>query len=127
MVFSQDDPGFPDTVPLRESDLGLDVSHRLRIEIVPTLIRFERGREVARTYGWDRREWERLTGLTDLGPLPALIDRGRPRGEIRAACSRPVLNARRSTLPEMRGCRGATGAHCPRIAAVSPLRVRIMR
>jgi hypothetical protein len=66
-VFSQDDPGFPETVPLRESDLGLELSHRLAIEIVPTLIRREGGREVARTYGWDRAEWERLTGLTDLG------------------------------------------------------------
>ena len=67
VVYSQDDPGFPDTVPLRESDLGLDVSHRLAIEIVPTLIRFERGREVARTYGWDRGEWQRVAGLDDLG------------------------------------------------------------
>jgi hypothetical protein len=66
-VYSQDDPSFPDTVPLRESDLGLEVSHRLKIEIVPTLIRFEAGREVARTYGWDRGEWERLSGLADLG------------------------------------------------------------
>src|ERR1051325_3669434 len=61
-VYSQDDAGFPDTVPGRQGDLGLDVSHRLRIEIVPTLIRFESGREVARTYGWDRGEWERLSG-----------------------------------------------------------------
>src|SRR5579872_4571260 len=66
-VYSQDDPGFPETVPLRESDLGLDVSHRLKIEIVPTLIRFEGGREVARTYGWDRGEWQRMSGLGDLG------------------------------------------------------------
>lgn len=66
-VYSQDDPSFPETVPLRESDLGLDVSHRLRIEIVPTLIRFERGQEVARTFGWDRGEWQRLSGLDDLG------------------------------------------------------------
>jgi hypothetical protein len=66
-VYSQDDPSFPDTVPLREGDLGLDVSHRLKIEIVPTLIRFERGREVGRTYGWDRAEWQRLTGVADLG------------------------------------------------------------
>lgn len=66
-VFSQDDPSFPDTVPLRESDLGLELSHRLKIEIVPTLIRLEGGREVARTYGWDRAEWERLSGLSDLG------------------------------------------------------------
>ncbi|HEY8873538.1 MAG TPA: thioredoxin family protein [Stellaceae bacterium] len=66
-VYSQDDPTFPDTVPGRQGDLGLDVSHRLKIEIVPTLIRLENGREVARTYGWDRGEWERLTGVSDLG------------------------------------------------------------
>jgi hypothetical protein len=66
-VYSQDDPSFPETVPLRYSDAALDVSHGLRIEIVPTLIRLEGGREVARTYGWDRAEWERLTGLGDLG------------------------------------------------------------
>ncbi len=45
-VYTQDDPGFPETVPSREADLGLDVSHRLKIEIVPTLIRMEGGREV---------------------------------------------------------------------------------
>jgi len=66
-VFSQDDAAFPETVPGRQGDLGLDLSHRLKIEIVPTLIRFEGGREVARTFGWDRGEWERLTGLADLG------------------------------------------------------------
>ncbi len=49
-VYTQDDPGFPETVPSREADLDLDVSHRLGIEIVPTLIRFEGGRESARTY-----------------------------------------------------------------------------
>src|SRR5579884_3846412 len=67
-VYSQDDANFPDTVPGRAGDLGLDLSHRLKIEIVPTLIRFEGGREVARTYGWDRAEWERLTGVAGLGP-----------------------------------------------------------
>ena len=66
-VYTQDDPGFPETVPSREADLDLDVSHRLGIEIVPTLIRFEGGREVARTFGWDRAEWERLTGIAGLG------------------------------------------------------------
>src|SRR5438105_1234651 len=38
-VYSQDDASFPDTVPGRLGDLGLDISHHLRIEIVPTLIR----------------------------------------------------------------------------------------
>ena len=66
-VFSQDDATFPDEVPGRQGDLALDVSHRLGIEIVPTLIRFEGGREAARTYGWDRAEWERIAGIAGLG------------------------------------------------------------
>ena len=66
-VFTQDDPSFPDTVPGPVHDLALDLSHRLKIEIVPTLIRLEGGREIARTYGWDRGEWERLTGVSGLG------------------------------------------------------------
>src|SRR3954465_14137422 len=67
IVFTQDDPTFPDTVPAPVHDLALDMSHRLKIEIVPTLIRLEGGRETARTYGWDRAEWERLTGISGLG------------------------------------------------------------
>jgi hypothetical protein len=66
-VYTQDDPTFPETVPMRVDDHRLDVSHQLKIEIVPTLVRFEGGREVARTYGWDRGEWERLTGVDELG------------------------------------------------------------
>ncbi|MBV9015403.1 MAG: thioredoxin, partial [Alphaproteobacteria bacterium] len=66
-VFTQDDPSFPDTVPGPVHDLALDLSHRLKIEIVPTLIHLEGGREIARTYGWDRGEWERLTGVSGLG------------------------------------------------------------
>ena len=70
-VYTQDDPSFPETVPGRIDDTALDVSHRLKIEIVPTLIRFEGGREVGRTYGWDRGEWERLTGDRRARPRPA--------------------------------------------------------
>jgi thiol-disulfide isomerase/thioredoxin len=66
-VFTQDDPGFPDTVPAPVDDLDLSISHRLKIEVVPTLIRLESGREIARTYGWDRGEWQRVTGVTELG------------------------------------------------------------
>ncbi|MGD9616483.1 MAG: thioredoxin family protein [Alphaproteobacteria bacterium] len=66
-VYTQDDPAFPETVPAREADLDLDVSHRLKVEIVPTLIRFDGGRETARIFGWDRAEWESLTGIADLG------------------------------------------------------------
>ncbi len=72
-VYSQDDPEFPAEVAGRVYDGELDASHRLRIEIVPTLIRFEGGREVDRTYGWDRAEWERVTGRAGLGAdLPAM-------------------------------------------------------
>jgi hypothetical protein len=67
-VYSQDDPSFPETVPQPVDDTALDVSHHFKIEIVPTLIRFENGREVARTFGWDRGDWERVSGLAGLGP-----------------------------------------------------------
>lgn len=71
-VYTQDDPAFPETVPAPIDDTALDISHRLKIEIVPTLLRLENGREVARTYGWDRDAWERLSGLGGLGGgLPA--------------------------------------------------------
>jgi len=66
-VYTQDDPAFPETVPEPIDDTGLDISHHLKIKVVPTLIRLENGREVARTYGWDRGEWQRLSGLADLG------------------------------------------------------------
>ena len=66
-VFTQDDPAFPETVAARIDDTALDVSHRLRIEIVPTLIRVQNGREVERTLGWDRAEWERVARVSGLG------------------------------------------------------------
>jgi len=66
-VYTQDDPSFPEILADRVDDRTLDVFHQLRIEVVPTLIRFEGGREVGRTYGWDRGEWERLSGIAGLG------------------------------------------------------------
>jgi hypothetical protein len=53
-----------EAVAARIYDGELDTSHRLRIEIVPTLIRFEGGQEVARTYGWDRSTIGYAYGLT---------------------------------------------------------------
>ncbi|MEJ0071871.1 MAG: hypothetical protein WDO24_27635 [Pseudomonadota bacterium] len=35
-VYSQDDPAFPETVADPIDDTALEVSHRLKIEIVPT-------------------------------------------------------------------------------------------
>lgn len=71
-VFTQDDPAFPESVP-HEYDATLDVSHGLKIEVVPTLLRREAGREVERTFGWNKAEWRKLTGLDGLGAdLPDL-------------------------------------------------------
>jgi hypothetical protein len=66
-VYTQDDPSFPENVPGRIDDTDLDVSHRLKIEVVPTLIRIEQGREIDRAFGWDRGEWERVAGIAGLG------------------------------------------------------------
>jgi len=71
-VYTQDDPAFPESVA-HEYDATLDVSHRLKIEVVPTLLRRENGREVARTYGWNKAEWRDVSGLATLGEeLPDL-------------------------------------------------------
>ncbi len=70
-VLTQDDPAFPSSVSAID-DTSLEQSFRFDIEAVPTIIRLDRGREVARTFGWDRAAWERIAGVTDLGSdLPA--------------------------------------------------------
>ncbi len=98
LVGTQDDPAFPSSVSRRLDDTALDLSHRLQIEIVPTLIRREGGREVARTYGWDRGEWERVSGVPGLGAgLPA----------VRPGCG--ALNQDPSRLEELRLRFGQTG------------------
>ncbi len=72
-VYSQDDPTFPEQVAGVIDDRELGESFRHGIEIVPTLIRFENGKETTRTEGWDVNEWRRVTGITDLGAgMPAL-------------------------------------------------------
>lgn len=71
-VYSQDDPAFPEGLPGVIDDRELAESYRHHIEIVPTLIRFESGEEVARAEGWNTEEWRRVTGIAALGDgLPA--------------------------------------------------------
>jgi len=65
-VYTQDDPAFPASVP-HDFDGSLDVSHALKIEVVPTLLRREGGREIDRTFGWHKEEWRNLTGVEALG------------------------------------------------------------
>ena len=66
-VYTQDDPTFPEELLGGVDDTDLDVSYRLGIEIVPTLIRFQDGQDIGRTYGWDRAEWERISGFQGIG------------------------------------------------------------
>ena len=71
-VWSQDDPGFPATVADVLDDRELEQSWYLKIETVPTFIRLENSVECERTVGWDRKEWQRLSGVDSLGDgLPA--------------------------------------------------------
>jgi hypothetical protein len=70
-VYTQDDRAFPAGLdPL--DDASLEVSFRLGVETVPTLLRMSGGKEEARTVGWSRAAWEKLTGISGLGAsLPA--------------------------------------------------------
>ena len=70
-VFSQDDPTFPPGLGARHDD-ALEVSYRLQVTIVPTLLRVAGGRETARAEGWHRGEWEAVAARRALGAgLPA--------------------------------------------------------
>ncbi|MBC7500805.1 MAG: thioredoxin [Herminiimonas sp.] len=72
-VYVQDDPGYAFETANVIFDHTLEHSYRLHTEIVPTLIRIEGGREIERTYGWHRDDWQRLTGVASLGvDLPAM-------------------------------------------------------
>ncbi len=71
-VYTQDDPGFPgDPAAIHDDDLAVSWHHD--IETVPTLIRVVDGMEVERTFGWLRTDWERISGVENLGPdLPPM-------------------------------------------------------
>lgn len=65
-VIVQDDPTFPPDVPsIFDADLSFSWHHD--IETVPTVIRVRDGQEVERTVGWNRPDWERVTGRRQLG------------------------------------------------------------
>jgi thiol-disulfide isomerase/thioredoxin len=71
-VYTQDDAAFPPGVDaLHDSDLAISWHHA--VETVPTLMRVVDGRAVERTEGWLRADWQRMTGLDDLGAdLPVM-------------------------------------------------------
>ena len=66
-IYVQDDPSFPESIENKIDDTFLEFSYRNNIEIVPTLICTTESKESARTYGWDKTEWQRLTNLASLG------------------------------------------------------------
>ncbi len=71
-VYSQDDPAFPAGVADVIDERELELSYRLDIEIVPTLVQFKDGEERARLVGWERDAWRRLACLPALAKeLPA--------------------------------------------------------
>ncbi len=67
-VYSQDDPTFPAGVGAVLDDRELEVSWRLDLTTVPTLLHVEGGEEKERIVGWDRSQWESFTGVSGLGP-----------------------------------------------------------
>ena len=65
-VAVQDDPAWPPDVT-RLDDTALELSWRLQVQTVPTLVRVVDGVEVERVEGWLRSQWEALTRLSGLG------------------------------------------------------------
>ncbi len=82
-VYVQGDEAYAQDVSGMRHDGTLERSYRLQVEFVPTLIRMQDGREVERTYGWHRGDWQRITGLPDLGA-------GLP--ELRPGCASKTLD-----------------------------------
>jgi hypothetical protein len=70
-IYSQDDPTFP-ALPDVIDDRDLGVSYQTGVEFVPAFIHIKNGIEIQRIYGWNREQWETLTGIPSLGKdLPA--------------------------------------------------------
>ena len=67
VLYCQDEPAFPEAAGGSLDDRSLEQSWRHKVEIVPTLIRIEGGREVARAEGWHRSEWQQLSGIAEIG------------------------------------------------------------
>ena len=134
-VYTQDNAAFP-AVPEALHDADLAVSWHHDIETVPTMIVVRDGVEVERTVGWQRPEWERLTGIADLGdglPVmrpgcgsmsvdPDLVDQLRVRFGASALAARRVDVADAEDVMEMMFNRGWTDG----LPVVPPTEARVM-
>jgi len=65
-VYSQDNPEFP-ALGITKDDSELELSFRLEIETVPTLLKVSNGEETNRIVGWLKQEWETFCETKDLG------------------------------------------------------------
>jgi len=65
-IYTQDDAAFPEGLDPVD-DTSLTMSFALDLDTVPTVLRVESGKEVARIVGWSRDEWESFTGRSGLG------------------------------------------------------------
>jgi len=107
-VYTQDDPAFPEGVAALH-DANLSISWHYDVETVPTVIKVVGGVEVDRTIGWLSSEWQRITGIDDLGSdLPPFrpgcgslsVDPDRI-DALRAAFGGHVLKSRRLELADL--------------------------
>ena len=65
-VYSQDNPDFP-SLGITKDDSELELSFKLKIETVPTLLKVSNGEETSRIVGWLKQEWEDFCEIKDLG------------------------------------------------------------
>ena len=104
-IYSQDNVQFPSGVSVID-DTQLEYSWRRRIETVPTLIKFnDNGEELARVIGWEKSEWQALTGKPLEFDLPDFrpgcgsksVDPGMPE-KLAARFDRDKLQSRELTI-----------------------------
>lgn len=67
VAYWQDDGAFLGDAVAKADDRKLERSFRLGVETVPTLVRQEGSAETGRVVGWNRAEWQDLTGIDSLG------------------------------------------------------------
>ena len=66
-VYVQDNASFLNDLDRKTDDSSLEHSFHLRVEAVPSLIAYKDGREIGRTMGWSRLDWQSIAGLDCLG------------------------------------------------------------
>jgi thiol-disulfide isomerase/thioredoxin len=135
-VFTQDDPTFPvGAAPI--DDTQLTVSWHHDVETVPTLLRVVDGSETDRTVGWSQADWQRITGIDDLGaelPVmrpgcgslsvdPNLVDELRARFQAGSLRSRRIELADLDDEMEVLFDRGFTDG----LPVVPPTEARVLR